>query len=134
MGPYRPGKAHGLDNLAAIYNTRTDDPRDPVALLGRTGKGVLVSTVTRAHIERATDDERVHAIFDAFGPRNIVVVPLRGGEYVIVAAVSDTPRSLYEDDLECLRVTAAHDGGVPQAFGAGVGAADVAPSANRETR
>ena len=73
-----------------------------MAHVGRTGEGVLVTWITRQNIERATDDRRVHAIFDAFGPRNIVVVPIRDGDYVFVAAISDTPRKFIEDDLEFL--------------------------------
>ncbi len=91
-----------LDDLATFHHPSADDPRDPVAHVGRLGKGVLVTWVTRQNIERATDDKRVHAIFDAFGPRNIVVVPVRNGDYVFVAAISDTPRKFIEDDLAFL--------------------------------
>jgi hypothetical protein len=91
-----------LDDLATFHHPSADDPRDPVAHVGRLGKGVLVTWVTRQNIERATDDKRVHAIFDAFGPRNIVVVPVRHGDYVFVAAISDTPRKFIEDDLAFL--------------------------------
>jgi hypothetical protein len=44
----------------------------------------------------------VHPIFDALGPRNVVIVPVRNGEYVFVAAISDTPRQFIENDLEFL--------------------------------
>jgi GAF domain-containing protein len=102
-----PAKGALLDELATLYHPAVDDPRDPVAHIGRTGKGVLVTWVTRQNIERATDDTRVHAIFDAFGPRNIAVVPIRNGEYVFVAAISDTPRKFIEDDLEFMIELAA---------------------------
>jgi GAF domain-containing protein len=97
-----PAKHPLLDELARIHRPAADDPRNPVATVGRSNKGVLVSWITRAHVERATDDPRVHAIFDAFGPRNIVVVPIRAGDYVLVAAMSNSPRKFYEDDLEFL--------------------------------
>jgi hypothetical protein len=31
-----------------------------------------------------------------------VVVPIRNGDYVMVAAISDTPRKFFEDNLEFL--------------------------------
>jgi len=101
-GHIDPAKGAVLERLTRIYHPSTDDQRDPIAGVGRSGKGVLVSWVTRNNIERATDDPRLHAIFDAFPPRNIVVVPMRNGDYVTVAAISDTPRKFYEDDLEFL--------------------------------
>jgi GAF domain len=99
-GHIEPAKGPLLEELKRIHHPSVDDPRDPVALVGRTGTGALVMQATRQSVENATDDPRVHAIFDAFGPRNIVVVSVREGDYVLVAAISDTPRSFYEDDLE----------------------------------
>jgi GAF domain-containing protein len=101
-GHIEPAKGALLDDLATFHHPSADDPRDPIAHVGRLGKGVLVTWVTRRNIERATDDKRVHAIFDAFGPRNIAVVPIRNGDYVFVAAISETPRKFIEDDLEFL--------------------------------
>jgi GAF domain-containing protein len=95
-----PAKASLLDEVKRIHHPSIDDPRDPVALVGSTGQGRLVMWPTREKIEAITDDPRMHAIFDAFGPRNIVVVPVRNGDYVLVAAISDTPRTFYEGDLE----------------------------------
>jgi len=106
-GHIDPAKGALLDEMATFYHPSTDDPRDPVAHVGRLGKGVLVTWVTRQNIERATDDKRMHAIFDAFGPRNIAIVPIRNGDYVFVAAISDTPRKFIEDDLEFLTHLAA---------------------------
>ena len=95
-----PAKSRLLDELKRIHHPAVDDERDPVAIVGRSGEGRLVMWPTRRNIETITDDPRMHALFDAFGPRNIVVVPLRNGDYVLVAAMSDTPRTFYEDDLE----------------------------------
>lgn len=106
-GHYDPAKTALLDQLAAIYHPDAADGRDPIATVGRSGRGVLVSWVTRANVERATDDPRVHAIYEAFGPRNLVVVPIRDGEYVMVASISDTPRKFIHDDLEFLTDLAA---------------------------
>ena len=101
-GHISAAKSALLEELAAIHQPAVDDPRDPVAAVGRSGEGVLVPCVTREHIERATDDPRMHALFDAFGPRNIVIVPIRNGDYVMVTAISDSPRKLLVDDLEFL--------------------------------
>lgn len=94
-----PAKSVLLEEVRRIHHPAIDDPRDPVALVGRTDQGLLVMWPTRQNIEAVTNDPRMHAIFDAFGPRNIAVVPMRHGEYVVVAAISDTPRTFYEDDL-----------------------------------
>ena len=101
-GHIDPAKSALLDELAKIHQPSVEDPRDPVAIVGRSGRGVLVSWVTRQNVERVTDDRRVHALFDAFGPRNIVIVPIRNGDYVMVTVISDSPRRFFEDDLEFL--------------------------------
>ena len=102
-GHIDPTKGAVLDNPALIYTPRnrgraqSDRDRRPI------GPGRAGPVGERQNIERATDDTRVHDTFDAFGPRKIVVVPLRDGDYVMVAAISDTARSFYEDDLEFSR-------------------------------
>ncbi len=105
-GHMDPDKSAVLDELAYVHRPAADGSRDPVAQVGRAGKGHVVAWVTRQNVERATADTRIHAIFDAIMPRNIVLVPVTGGDYVIVAAISDTPRRFFDDDLEFLTMLA----------------------------
>lgn len=98
-----PTKHAVLSELARVHRPSLDHPTDPVALVVRTGEPRLVTWVRREHVERATSDPRVHAIFDAIQPRNIVIVPLEreGVRYgAIVVAMSSTSRRFIEGDLE----------------------------------
>jgi hypothetical protein len=69
--------------------------------------------IRREQVETITSDARVHAIFDAIRPRNVVVVPLeRAGERygALVMALSSSGRRFIEGDLEFFREFAARVG------------------------
>lgn len=95
-----------LDELARVHRPRLDHPTDPVAHVMRTREARLSTWIKREHVERATADARVHAIFDVIQPRNIVIVPLELDSDVfgaIVVAMSSSSRRFMEGDLEFMR-------------------------------
>ena len=94
-----------LEELARVHRPRLDSPIDPVAHVVRSGKPAMSRWIERRDVERATGDVRVHQIFDAIRPRNIIVVPLVAADRAfgaIVAAVSSSSRRLIEPDLELM--------------------------------
>jgi hypothetical protein len=102
-----------LAQLAAIHRPSIDDPADPVAHVMRTQEARLFTYVTRQQLERTTPDLRVHAVFDAVQPRNIVVAPLLRDNAccgALVVAVSSSARRFIEGDLEFVRHLGARVG------------------------
>jgi hypothetical protein len=91
-----------LEELARVHRPRLDHPTDPVAHVVRSGTPAMSRWIERRDVERATGDVRVHQIFDAIRPRNIIIVPLGAHERAfgaIVVAVSSSSRRLIEADL-----------------------------------
>jgi len=102
-----------LLELAAIHHPPLDHPTDPVALVVRTGEPRLSKWAQRAHVERATPDVRVHAIFDVLQPRALVVVPLRRDDTcygAMVVTLSSSGRHFIEGDLDFISGLAARLG------------------------
>ena len=102
-----------LDELALIHHPPVDHKTDPVAHVMRTGTAVMSTWVRKEQVERVTSDARVHAVFDAVQPRNIVIVPLnRDGRCygALVVALSLSGRRFIEGDLEFMRELAARIG------------------------
>jgi hypothetical protein len=92
-----------LDELARVHRPSVDHATDPVASIIRTRTPRMTTWVQRKDVERATSDTRVHAMFDAIGPRNIVLVPLaRGNEAygALMVAMSASSRHFVDGDLE----------------------------------
>jgi GAF domain-containing protein len=102
-----------LEQLAAAHRPSIDDRRDPVAQVLRSGEPRMSTWIRREQVETITSDARVHSIFDAIRPRNVVVVPLeRAGERygALVMALSSSGRRFIEGDLEFFREFAARVG------------------------
>jgi hypothetical protein len=104
-----PGFHPILEELARVHRPSVDHPTDPVAIVMRTRTPRMSTWIQRRDVERTSGDARVHAIFDAIRPRNIVVVPLaRGGEAygAIVVAMSSSSRHFVHGDLEFMTAVA----------------------------
>jgi hypothetical protein len=101
LGHMDPAKHALLAELVDLYHPSTVDARDAIGIAAATGEGRVVSWITRQNVERASDDSRIHAVFEAVAPRSVVIAPT--GDYVIVTVISDTARRFFEDDVETLR-------------------------------
>jgi hypothetical protein len=91
-----------LEELARVHRPRLDHPTDPIAHVIRSGIPAMSRWVERRDVERATVDVRVHQMFDAIRPRNIIVVPLAADGRAfgaILVAVSSSSRRLIDLDL-----------------------------------
>ncbi|HET7035140.1 MAG TPA: ATP-binding protein [Thermomicrobiaceae bacterium] len=79
---------------------------NPIRRVVQTGTGYLTVEVRPEHLTRSAQDAAHQALFDALGPRSVIVVPLIAREQTLGALVcvyAESERRYSETDLELLQ-------------------------------